>query len=150
MLTRRFLLTAGAALATIPAKAAEDAGSFRVGRLLASGEVKPWIDAFVEEMAKLGYATGKNWRFETVDAGGDMKRLPDAAAEILALHPDVILVTSTPTLMALANQHATIPVVFVIGIDPMSLGVVQSLSHPGVILPGCSTLGPSISRRTYS
>jgi putative ABC transport system substrate-binding protein len=48
----------------------------------------------------------------------------------------VILVTATPTLMALANQHTTIPVVFVIGVDPVGLGVVQSIAHPGGVFTG--------------
>jgi putative ABC transport system substrate-binding protein len=118
-------------LAALPAGAAERTDPFRVCFFVAGAEVTPWIDAFTAEMAKLGYAIGNNWRFERVNLGGDTKRLPEAAAEVLALHPDVILVSATPTLMALAKQHATIPVVFVIGVDPVGLGIVQSLAHPG-------------------
>jgi ABC-type uncharacterized transport system substrate-binding protein len=131
MITRRRLLAASAALATLPAQAAERAGPFRVCLFWAGAEIAPWIDAFAAEMTKLGYVNGDNWRFEKVSAGGDPQRLPEAAGNLLAQHPDVILVTATPTLMALAKQHATIPVVFVIGVDPIGLGIVQSLAHPG-------------------
>src|SRR5579862_3386895 len=131
MITRRFLLAGSGVTAVLPAKAAERAEPFRVCLFVGGAEVTPWTNVFSEEMTKLGYAMGKNWRFDRVYGGGDSKRLPEAVAEVLALQPDVILVTSTPTLMALVNQHATTPVVFVIGVDPISLGVVQSLAHPG-------------------
>ena len=131
MITRRFLLALSAALATLPAGAAERTGPFRVCFFVQSAEITPWTDAFVEEMAKLGYAIGKNWRFERVNAADGTKPLPEVAVEVLASRPDVILVQATPTLMALAKQQATIPVVFIIGFDPIGLGIVQSLAHPG-------------------
>jgi putative tryptophan/tyrosine transport system substrate-binding protein len=131
MITRRVLLAASAGLAALPAKAAERTGPFRACFFASGAEITPWIDAFTAEMAKLGYVIGNNWRFDKVNVGGDAKRIPEAVTEVLALHPDVILTTATPTLMALANQQAKSPVVFVIGSDPIKLGIVQSLAHPG-------------------
>src|SRR5262249_3002924 len=60
----------------------------------------------------------------------------ELVAEVIASRPHVIFVGATPTLMALFNQHPTVPVVFVIGIDPIELGVVQSLAHPGGVFTG--------------
>jgi putative ABC transport system substrate-binding protein len=140
MITRRTLLASGAIFAAIPSVAQPKEGPFRAGLQWAgqalTPENSPWMQAFTEELERLGYVGGKNLEFETRTAGGDTKRLPDLAAELLALRPDVILVSTTASLMALANQHATVPVVFTIGVDPIGLGIVQSLAHPGGYFTG--------------
>jgi putative tryptophan/tyrosine transport system substrate-binding protein len=135
MMTRRSLLASGAVLTVFPASAQLRRGPFRVGFLWAG---TPWtpdsplLRPFTEEIQRLGYVPGNNLAFEARSSEGDDKRLPDLAAELLALRPDVILVSSTPAVMALAKQRSTVPVVFVIGVDPVGrLGIAQSLSHPG-------------------
>src|SRR5262249_25064681 len=54
----------------------------------------------------------------------------ELAGELLATNPDVIFVTGLPALMALFKQRSSIPVVFVIGFDPVKFGIVDSLARP--------------------
>jgi putative ABC transport system substrate-binding protein len=130
MITRRIFLASAAALATRPTAAAERV--FRIGLLWAGSDDNPWIKFFVEELSTRGYVLGKNLAFEMRAAGGDANRLTGLTADLLALRPDVILVSTTASVMALAKQQSTVPVVFVIGVDPVErLKVAQSLSHPG-------------------
>jgi putative tryptophan/tyrosine transport system substrate-binding protein len=135
MIARRSLLASVAVFMARPAIAETAARAVRIGMIWAGAartpEDDPWMRGFLEEMQRLGYTTGKNLAFETRIASGDDKRLADAAAELIALRPDVIFVTATPSLMALAKQHSTVPVVFIVGGDPVQLGVAQSLGHPG-------------------
>jgi putative ABC transport system substrate-binding protein len=145
MMTRRSLLASGALAAMLPGSAQSRQGTFRVGFLWAGtawAPDSPLIRPFTEEIERRGYVPGKNLAFEARSSEGDDKRLPDLAAELLALHPDVFLVSSTPSVMALAKQHSTVPVVFVVGVDPVGrLKIAESLSHPG----GSSSTMPAMS-----
>jgi len=64
------------------------------------------------------------YRWETSD-------LPKAAIELVALSPEVILVSSTPAVSFLQQATRTIPVVFTQVADPVSAGIVASLAKPG-------------------
>jgi putative ABC transport system substrate-binding protein len=135
MVTRRLVVGGGLAFAALPAAAQLRAGTFRIGLLAAGGQVllpenNPWMQAFAERLDRLGYTIGKNLSFETRAAGGNDKRLLELASELIATRPDAILVTSTPALMALFKQNSPIPVVFVIGFDPVKLGVVKNIARP--------------------
>ena len=135
-MTRRLFLASGAALTTFSARAEEQTGPFRVAALWV-GSGPPWLPEFMEEMGKLGYATDHNLSFEALSADGQATRLPELAAELLARRPDVILVGGAAPAMAFANLHVNVPVVFIaLGVDPIRLGLVQSLPHPGGYFTG--------------
>jgi len=68
--------------------------------------------------------------------GGDMDRVRRYAAELVALAPDVILVSSGSALAALQNATRTVPIVFVNVTDPVGAGYVASLSRPGANTTG--------------
>jgi ABC-type uncharacterized transport system substrate-binding protein len=91
------------------------------------------IAAFLQEMQRLGWIDGRNlqveYRWETSD-------LRKAATELVALSPEVILVSSTPAVSALQQATRTIPVVFTQVADPVSAGIVASLAKPGGNLTG--------------
>lgn len=61
------------------------------------------------------------------------------AAELAKLSPDVILASSPIEAKALQTETGTVPIVFVIGVDPVSQGVVESLARPGRNVTGCSS-----------
>jgi putative tryptophan/tyrosine transport system substrate-binding protein len=135
MILRRTLLATGAVMLARPAMAAPRATDRFVVGLLTSGNAAAAERSLApcrEKLTELGYVEGKNIRFEVRSADGRFGLLPSLAVELIALHPDVIYVTSTPALMALYKAQADIPVVFAgIGPDPIGLGVVQSMPHPG-------------------
>jgi putative ABC transport system substrate-binding protein len=74
---------------------------------------------------------GRNLVIDTRLAEGDTDRLRRYAAELVALAPDVILCSSSPSLAQLQQATRTIPIVFMTVVDPVGAGFVQSMAHPG-------------------
>jgi putative ABC transport system substrate-binding protein len=109
---------------------------YRVGVLWLI-EPQSWIaKAFMDELHRLGLTEKSNLQIETRMASGP-SRLDAAAAELVALQPDVIFVASgTLAIKAVARATTSIPVVFLLSSDPVERGVVASLSHPGGNLTG--------------
>lgn len=99
-----------------------------------------YYDAFVHGMRELGYIEGKNvvieWRF----ADGKFERLPDLAAELARMEPEVIVTHSTPATRALQRVTSTVPIVFAVAIDPVSSGFAASLARPGGNITGLSVI----------
>jgi putative ABC transport system substrate-binding protein len=93
-----------------------------------------------------GFFEGKNISVEFRLADGHYDRLPSLVAELVDRHVSVILAMDVPSAFAAKVATKTIPVVFVIGIDPVKVGLVESLSRPNSNLTGVSMfstdLGP--------
>jgi hypothetical protein len=96
---------------------------------------------FSQALRDFGYVEGQNLAIEYRDARGQTDRFPALAAELAALKPDVI-VTGGGTLGALAVKRATatVPIVFGAVGDPVSEGIVASLSRPGGNITGLAVL----------
>jgi putative ABC transport system substrate-binding protein len=87
--------------------------------------------AFRQSLQELGWRVGGNVRIEYRYGAGNAERIRKNAAELVALAPDVILVTGTPSLEPLLRETQTVPIVFVQVPDPVDAGFVESLSRPG-------------------
>jgi len=87
---------------------------------------------------------GQNIHIEYRWGAGDGNQIRSYAAELVALAPDVILATNTPTVRALQQLTRTISIVFVSVSDPVSDGFVTSISKPGGNITGFSTYEPSM------
>jgi len=96
---------------------------------------KVWRDSLSDH----GWAVGKNLIIDSRYTEGHDERLPALAAELVALKPDVLVAFGPPPAVALKSATATIPIVFVAVIDPVALGLVQSLSRPGGNVTGLAT-----------
>jgi putative tryptophan/tyrosine transport system substrate-binding protein len=72
------------------------------------------------------------------------------AAELIALAPDVLLATNTPTMAALLRQTQMIPTVFVSVSDPIGSGFVKSLANPGGNVTGFITVEPGLGGKWVS
>ena len=108
----------------------------RIGVLMASAaddpEFQARIAAFQQGLAQLGWTDGRNVRIDTRWATTNADDLRRHAAELAALAPDVILAaTGTATVAPLLQATRTVPIVFVIVIDPVGAGFVASLARPG-------------------
>jgi ABC-type uncharacterized transport system substrate-binding protein len=79
----------------------------------------------------LGWSVGGNVRIDYRWGAGDADRIRKFAAELVALAPDIILSTGSPSVAALQEATRTVPIVFVTVVDPVSSGFVDSLARPG-------------------
>jgi putative ABC transport system substrate-binding protein len=105
---------------------------------------KSEVAAFRNSLTKLGWIEGSNLRIELRWAAGDPDKIRTFAKELVDLRPDAILVRNTPAVRALVSEARTIPIVFVVVVDPIGLGLAQSLAHPGGNVTGFTVDDPSL------
>ena len=150
MISRRTFLTAltGSVFAAPPGAGGQPEKVPRIGWLGGPTRetAQPFLQPFLQELKELGWVEGHNiiveWRF----AEGRAERLSELAAELVRLRVDLIVVPSTPTVLAAKNATTTVPLVSVAGNDPVALGLVPSLTRPGGNITGLtSSLGPEIA-----
>jgi putative tryptophan/tyrosine transport system substrate-binding protein len=129
---------------------AQQAGKiFRIGFLdgsTASGSAV-LLNAFGQELRKLGWIEGKNITIEYRFAEGQPKRQPELAAELVRLKVDLIVVTGGPAAMAAKGTTTTIPIVMANVGDPVGAGLVASLAKPAGNVTGLSSLSELNTKR---
>ena len=89
------------------------------------------IHKLLEALGKLGYENDRTATIDLLGGEGDPNRLNALVARIGAQRPDVIIAITSPAVVALQKANLTIPIVFAFVPDPVGLGVVESLAHPG-------------------
>jgi putative tryptophan/tyrosine transport system substrate-binding protein len=109
--------------------------------------LKREIDAFRDGLRNLGRIDGRNVRFEYRFADGDLEKLPALAAELVALNPNIIVSAPVPANLAIAKATSTIPIVMAFGADPVSFGLVKSLSHPGGNVTGLTNFAEELASK---
>jgi putative tryptophan/tyrosine transport system substrate-binding protein len=98
--------------------------------------LKPYVSAFTQALADLGWTDGRNVRMDFRWASGDINRMPALAQELIGLQPDLILTGGTPATAALQQETRTIPIVFVSVSDPVASGIVTRLDRPSGNITG--------------
>jgi putative tryptophan/tyrosine transport system substrate-binding protein len=116
-----------------------------LGNVRAGGNLDPNFEAFREGLRELGYVEGQNLAIEVRWAEGRVERLPELAAELVRLQPDVLVTPTTPQTQAALQATSTIPIVFIAVSDPVGLGMVASLARPGGHLTGQSDFFAGVS-----
>ena len=139
---RRTLLAVGAGLSAPSIIARAQRSLPLVGMLMSgiesSAENRPRIPAFRQALADRGWRDGETVRVDIRWSGGRADLISRHADELVALGPNVILANSTPVIAAFKGRTTSIPIVFALSIDPVALGHVQSLAHPGGNVTGFS------------
>jgi putative ABC transport system substrate-binding protein len=103
-----------------------------------AGGAVTW-EAFWQGLRTLGYAD-QELAIESRWADGKIERLPELAAELERLNPEVIVTGSVPAALAAKRATATIPIVVTLMNDPVGNGLVASLAHPGGNVTGLSSM----------
>ena len=102
----------------------------RVGVLMPTPEGDPFtraiVTAFADALQQFGWMQSKNIRVDYRFAAGDPKLFKSYAAKLVGLAPDTILASTTPAIEALSRHTRTIPIVFVLGVDPVGRGWVRA------------------------
>jgi putative tryptophan/tyrosine transport system substrate-binding protein len=149
---REFIFTLGGVAAAWPltSHAQQPNRVPRIGVLMSYAEsdsdAQAWYAAFREGLQKLGWTEGHNTqidtRWATPDDAESMRRF---AKELVALQPDLLLSSTTPTTSALLQQTRTIPIVFAIVADPIGSGFVASFAQPGGNVTGFTFTEPTMA-----
>ena len=142
---RKFLIGLTAIYASSArAQAPERAGKpLRVGILATTTQAKYQVfeRPFVDTMRELGWVEGRNIVYDRVYADDDETRLPALAAALVARSPDLIHALNIAPALAAFAKTRTIPIVFGAIGDPIGLGLIQNLAHPGGNVTGIANIG---------
>ena len=125
------LLAMGIAL---PAAHAQPTGKVRrIGYLSAPtrASVEGVVQAFLRALRELGWVEGQNLIIEYRWAEGKIERLPELAAELVRSNVELIVAPANTAAVAAKAATSSIPIVMIFPVDPVSLGLVTSLSWPG-------------------
>jgi putative ABC transport system substrate-binding protein len=143
---RRAFLAGAAALLAAPlvAEAQQASRVYRIGWLSDGEEApSPMSAAFADTLRELGYVEGKNLLIDRRYANFNYGRLPELAADLVRLNPDVIVAGGNLNIAALKHATSTVPVVMTYAIDPVGAGLITSLARPDGNITGMSaTTGP--------
>ena len=127
-----FALTAMLYALCLPVGAQQPKKVPRIGFLdgsSAAGMAVP-VEAFRQELSKLGWIEGKNIVIEYRFAEQKNERLPQLAADLVRLKVELIVVISNPAALAAKGATTTIPIVMTSTTDPVGEGLVASLARP--------------------
>jgi ABC-type uncharacterized transport system substrate-binding protein len=128
---------------SVSAQAQQPTKIHRVGFL--GTEAREQMDAVGRVLRELGYVEGKNVIYEFRTRGNEPELYSDFAAELVRLKADVIVAGGAGAVGAAKNASATIPIVMGVVNDPVALGYIASLAHPGGTITGISNLSPELS-----
>jgi putative tryptophan/tyrosine transport system substrate-binding protein len=122
----------------VPAQAQRPKKVWRIGFLSPSFSSDPSLnnEVFRQGLRDLGYIEGQNIVIEYRFAEEKIDRLPQLAAELIRLNPDVIVTSTTPGVLAAKKATTTVPIVIAAAGDLVQRGVVASLAQPGGNLTG--------------
>lgn len=149
MVHRRRVLALGiGALAARVAWPQDAAGRTpRIGLLISEtlADQASRIDALRAGLNAYGYVDGRTITILSRSAEGNYDRLPELAAELVALKVDVLVAFGIKALVAASNATTTVPIVIpATSSDPVAMGIAKSVARPGTNVTGATTFGPEI------
>jgi len=141
MRRHRALAVIAASLVLFASQAGGQQPVHRVG-VLANTETPEEMQAWLEGLREHGYVVGRNLQIEYRYSQAQSERIPALVAELVALGPEVIVTVAPQLTVAVHAAAPTIPLVFLGVADPVALGLVESLAHPGGNVTGFATVVP--------
>ena len=125
------------------AEAQQPAKIPRIGYVSGTGSVSnpgPYVEALRQGLRDLGYTEGRDFVIEFRGAEGKVETVPSIVADLIQLKVDILVLPTISALRAAKQATNTIPVIMVTQADPVALGLIDSLAHPGGNFTGITTL----------
>src|SRR6266700_6839080 len=148
MRRREFIALLGGAAATWPlsARAQQTGKTPRVGYIRAgTPNNDPFREEFVRGMRDLGYVQGRNIAYEFRHYGDDVESIPSLIGDLLRAKVDIIVVGGTAAVRAAQTATQSIPIVMGAVSDPLGVGLIAGLAHPGGNTTGLSVLSTELT-----
>jgi putative tryptophan/tyrosine transport system substrate-binding protein len=136
---RQFITLVSCAVAAWPLVSHGQQRARRIGVLIGTGndlQSQFWLAAFRRRLQELGWSDGRDLQIDVRWGSADINYIRSSAADLVSSKPDVILVYGVRALNPIRQATRQIPVVFIATSDPVGLGLVESLAHPGGNLTG--------------
>ena len=139
------VLGVAAAICSLPAASSPAETQSKMSRvgILTAGSGS--LEALRQSLRDLGWVEGRNITLEVRDTEGKPERADDLALELARLNVNVIVATYPAAVLGAKRATTTIPIVMVHTPDPVQLGLVTSLAHPGGNITGTTTLSLELS-----
>jgi putative ABC transport system substrate-binding protein len=147
-MTKKILLLAICSLLLVlgfSAHAQQPAKIPRIGIVTGTAKDPTSTKKFRQALQDLGYVEGKNILFEHRYTEGNRDRVAGIVAELLSLKVNILFSTQAIVVRAAKQATKTIPIVMAITPDPVALGLVDSLAHPGGNITGLTSLARQLS-----
>jgi putative tryptophan/tyrosine transport system substrate-binding protein len=151
MRRREFIALLGGAAVAWPRAAhaqQQPARRRRIGILLFADQDRAIIRPCLQELQALGYVDGKTIIIDYRNAEGKYERLPELAADLVRLDPDVIFSFGGEQAPIVKGATASIPIVVVVSNDPVASGLVASLARPGGNVTGVTYVHDQLAGKT--
>jgi putative tryptophan/tyrosine transport system substrate-binding protein len=149
MRRREFITLLGSTAWSLAARAQQPEQVRKIGVLMnfpsSDEEGQARVRAFAQALQKLGWTEGSNAHIDTRWAADDADRYHRYSEELVALKPDVILASASPSVAALLRVTRSVPIVFANVIDPVGAGFVTSMARPRGNATGFTAFEYSIS-----
>ncbi|MGB6911787.1 MAG: ABC transporter substrate-binding protein [Pseudolabrys sp.] len=151
MRRREFITLLGGAIAWPIAARAQQPAMPIIGFLSAgtSEMARDYVAAFHRSLAGEGCVEGRTVGIEYRWIEGQNERLPALAADLVRRQVAVIVAASTPASLAAKAATQTIPIAFIVGTDPVGIGLVASLAHPGGNITGVTNLNVELFKKCF-
>jgi putative ABC transport system substrate-binding protein len=149
---REFISLLGSAAAAWPLAARGQQPAMPVIGFLSAGTFemnRDYVAAFHRSLADGGFIEGRNMGIEYRWIEGQNDRLPALAADLVRRQVTAIVAASTPASLAAKAATQTIPIVFAVGTDPVGIGLVASLAHPGGNITGVTNLNVELFKKCF-
>src|SRR6516165_8853793 len=150
MRRREFITLLGGAAMTGTAARAQQAKMPVIGYLSgwSPGDAPEYLNYFRQGLAETGYVEGRNVAIEYRYAAGRFEELAKLVDDLVQRQVNVIAIPNT-TQSAITAKTATqtIPIVFSLGSNPVEVGLVQSLNHPGGNVTGLTALQTAVTAK---